>query len=115
MRKKKSKRTEMPANKKLVKVLFVHYSKLLGDDERERVAILIKQAQDHTLYLPREEMAPLSGRLRSHLRTWLTKFQLSACAPLAKCLAQRQDFYERTGGGCALIRYALFKEHTHNS
>lgn len=105
----------MPANKKLVKVLFVHYSKLLGDDERERVAILIKQAQDHTLYLPREEMAPLSGRLRSHLRTWLTKFQLSACAPLAKCLAQRQDFYERTGGGCALIRYALFKEHTHNS
>lgn len=42
MRKKKSKRIEMFVNKKLVKVLFVYYSKLLGDDEREWVVILIK-------------------------------------------------------------------------
>lgn len=35
-KKKKSKRTETPANKKLVKALFVHYSKLLGNEERGR-------------------------------------------------------------------------------
>lgn len=47
----KSEGAEMPANQKLVRVRFAHDSKLLGNDGRERVAMLIGQAHDHPLYL----------------------------------------------------------------
>lgn len=64
----------MPANQKLVRVRFVHDSKLLGNDGRERVAMLIGQAHDHTLYLspfrqtqePPENMAHQISALTLH-------------------------------------------------
>lgn len=99
----------MPTNRKLVKVLLIHYSTMMRERSSHMLMVILGP---QTVPFHNEGTAGLSCRLRLHLRAWLTEFQLPL--PLAQCLAHRQDYSRRKGGGCALIRYVLFREHTHN-